>query len=51
MRLLGLIAFAGHTDVVNALAVQNGRLFSAGDDKIVRMFDIQKPLALETLSG
>lgn len=43
--------YQGHTDVVNAMAIHNGRLFSGGDDRTVRVFDVQKGTELETLYG
>jgi len=41
----------GHVDPVNKMAYQNGRLFTASDDRTIRIHDTVSGKCLETLSG
>lgn len=44
-------SYQGCTDVVNAMTVWNGKLYAAGDDRQVRMFDLNSGVCIESLSG
>lgn len=44
-------SYQGCNDVVNSMTTWNGKLYAAGDDKFVRMFDINSGVCLESLSG
>lgn len=44
-------SYTGHTDVINVLNVHNNVLYSGGDDRTVRLFDVAKGICLDTLSG
>jgi len=44
-------SYLGHKDVVNDLCVHNNQIFSAADDKSVRLFDLAKGTPLDMLSG
>lgn len=44
-------AYQGCGDVINALAVFNGLLYAGGDDRSVRVFDVDTGALVEALSG
>ncbi len=46
-----LESYHGHTDVVNAMCVDNGRLYTGADDKTICIFDLNKGTLLDTLVG
>ncbi len=43
--------FVGHSEVVTSMALSAGRLFSAADDGVIRIFDASRGNHLETLRG
>lgn len=43
--------FAGHSDVVNSLALSGGFLYSGSDDRTVRVFDVARGVCVDALAG